>query len=361
MRATRTPQTEVSGTAIGFAAGWSFRSWVAEGGYRWVRYSELGPHRADPQCVMEDDWVLTECDTSANRRYRAVYPLRDSPTLFREFADLPFGDRDAVRGFAARYGLLGQESDLDYPVERLSTNDEYPLTEVKDLYIRCDRQANWMKWPARVRVLQRLWTAVQGNRTDELHRILKWEKTDPGLCWVCRSDPVIDDAPEALGDIVYPDPTNGRSVRLWTGMEDRCDVGRLYLAHEISESLEYGGRYRVRFSLAESEAPIGFEIRPGCLLQAVWLQFGRSISGNKEQRRCKTCERWFELVPQDKGRKEFCSAPCKAKEYRDRKKRAVELKVAGQTPKQIAEATGTVLGTVKKWVGRTHRTRRKGS
>jgi endogenous inhibitor of DNA gyrase (YacG/DUF329 family) len=74
------------------------------------------------------------------------------------------------------------------------------------------------------------------------------------------------------------------------------------------------------------------QVIPANMLQAIFVQFWQAYTNKKQHRQCKTCDKWFELVPQDKGRREFCSDACKSKDYRNRKK---QLEVS-KTPKTKA-------------------------
>src|SRR5262249_51113615 len=103
-----------------------------------------------------------------------------------------------------------------------------------------------------------------------------------------------------------------------------------------------------------------FRLAPGDLVKLLWLQFVRAISSGTRQQRCRECGKWFELLPKHRGRKEFCSTACKLREFRRRQSRAVELKAAGRTVKQIATELDTDIDTVKRWVGGKANRKEKG-
>jgi excisionase family DNA binding protein len=68
-------------------------------------------------------------------------------------------------------------------------------------------------------------------------------------------------------------------------------------------------------------------------------------------RRCGQCDLWFELGPQaGRANRLFCSGGCRTRAHRARREKAWELHRQGKGPKEIAEATATVLATVKKWL-----------
>jgi hypothetical protein len=345
-----------------FAAELTFRSWVATNGYRWVRYEDVGPVRG-PARQIGVGWVLTENhdtkDPTIQRRYVACDPFHDHPALFREFAEIPWANREAAIRFASKYGMLDADANQYYCMA-------YPLPpgvhiRSRPFSVPCDPEQYWTAEPAMFRVLIRVWESRKANRLKELASLLRWEKCDPGYTWVCRPDAMRDDAPGMLPRVVYrnwvrPESgTEGTEAPLlgvpWTGMESSDEIADALLRQEISKGLDSCG-YRLRLvpDPSGNKTLDRFEVAPQNLLGALYLQLGQTIAGCREQRQCKECMKWFELVPQDKGRKEFCSDACKAKEYRERKKRAGELKDEGKTPKEIAEATNTDLKTIKKWV-----------
>jgi hypothetical protein len=82
------------------------------------------------------------------------------------------------------------------------------------------------------------------------------------------------------------------------------------------------------------------QIVPSNLLAAMWLQLAHAIAGNKQYRACRECGNWFEISSEDDGltaRREFCSDPCKSRDYRRRREQALALKAEGRTLQQIAD------------------------
>lgn len=352
----------VEGAAKGGPAEWGFATRVAEGGYRWVRYEDLGPDTGTPLVSVGREWeraggwVLTERDTSASRTYREVRPFRDCPTMFREFASLAGGDRDVVLEFASRYGMLGLRTGLHQLVEPPAGG----AGRWADRNVACDPERYWQYEPAKLCLLVRLWSALTDGDVRELRRLLRWQETVTGWTWVCCPDPAIDKLPEGWVDEVR-DPSDVNTP-LWKGTESVQRIAEAYLAHNVTDGLWRADSQRLMFTYTPEGQPakFDFQVMSENLLGALYVQFGRSVIGKKSQSSCKACGTWFQLVPQDKGRKEFCSPACKAAEYRGRKKRAMELSAEGQTLDQIAEATRTERTTVKKWVRTKGRKKRKG-
>jgi hypothetical protein len=333
------------------AAELTFRSWLAVAGYRWVRYDELGPLRGQeghPKHM--SGWMLTENHDTKNpeppRRYEPRDPLRDHPVMFREFAEIPWGDRAAATSFASKYGMLDADTRYYYPAYPLPPGVHIPA---RGLTIPCDPEAYWTETPAMFRVIIRVWESRRAKREKDLAELLRWEKSDSGYAWVCRPNPKRDNAPDLPVRIIYRNW--GSPSAPWEGIESLPEVANAFLRQEITKGLDHG-RYRAQFARDPASDRHLFQITPTNLLGALFLQLGQAIAGDREQRPCKECGKWFELVPQDKGRKEFCSDACKAKEYRERKKRALEMRAQGRTPKQIADEIKTGVETVRGWVGK---------
>jgi hypothetical protein len=92
-------------------------------------------------------------------------------------------------------------------------------------------------------------------------------------------------------------------------------------------------------------------LRPKSLIDALYLQFGLSILGNKTYQCCPACGRWFELAPGvGRADKLACSVSCRMKLYRQRQRRARELRAKGWALSKIARELGSDVNTVKNWI-----------
>jgi hypothetical protein len=324
--------------------------------------------------------VLTEVhsttDPSATRQYRSCEPLKDHPTLFREFAAIPWGDVAAITSFAGKYGMLDSQP--------MMGTHAFPLPDGVHIrgrqnYVPCDPEEDWTEGPAMFRALIRAWESSE----NELGKSFRWEAVGGGGNWSFQFDP--SDGPTKtregqhglLQRIVYrhwetpetsvdsaatapPLAPIPEASRRWygPGVDSLSDVASAFIRQEIAKGL-YGVKYRMQF-VQGAEGNDLFQIIPSSLLGALYLQFGRAVAGDKEHRQCRQCGKWFELRTSDKGRKEFCTDSCKVRESRERKKQAVGLREAGQTPKQIAEAIDTPIGTVERWVNGIKPVKQKG-
>jgi hypothetical protein len=95
---------------------------------------------------------------------------------------------------------------------------------------------------------------------------------------------------------------------------------------------------------------------PDSLLGALWLLFGEAVAGDKGFRRCDQCGLWFELgLPGGRRSRLFCSGACRTRSHRARREKALEFHRQGKDPKEIAKATATGLGTVKRWLKQVRR------
>jgi hypothetical protein len=91
---------------------------------------------------------------------------------------------------------------------------------------------------------------------------------------------------------------------------------------------------------------VGFD-----LLGALHLQLMDCICQRKQYRDCGHCGRPFELAPEfNRSDRLYCSDNCRVKSAYRRKKRAIAMRAAGKTLREIAKEVGSDVPTVKKWV-----------
>lgn len=92
---------------------------------------------------------------------------------------------------------------------------------------------------------------------------------------------------------------------------------------------------------------------PRTLLAALWLQFGLGFVDGYEYRKCRHCERMFEISVEQTGfrnHRAFCTDTCKSKNYQQRKRTALKLLASKARLADIVKETETKLATVRKWV-----------
>jgi hypothetical protein len=103
----------------------------------------------------------------------------------------------------------------------------------------------------------------------------------------------------------------------------------------------------------DPDKPPRFSVAPLSLLTAMWLQLALAIAGDKQFVECKHCHRLMEISTEETGfrtHREFCSDSCKTKDYRKRKRTALELAARGASVSTIADRAATNGRTVRRWV-----------
>ena len=334
-----------------FTAELTFQPWVAEAGYRWVRYNSLQHRNTEVRELPDEEWVLTENHDESPRRYRAEKPLSNEPALFRAFAEV--GDRAACLAFANRYGMLDAEPSYFQLAQPLPKGVQIPG---RFQVVPCDPEWYWTTFPPLFRTLIRVWDGVRSGDEEAYADVLSWEEFGDSHTWMFRPNRNRDNARGLLGCPIYSD---WHSPSQWSGMEPPAEVAEAFLRQEMTKGLDiFGGGYGAALARVPDSERNVVRIIPQSLFKALFLQFAQAIAGNREQRPCKACGKWFELAPRHKGRKEFCNAACKVREYRERMKRTEELRAKGWSAKQIADEIQTELATVREWT--KHKTRKKG-
>ena len=85
----------------------------------------------------------------------------------------------------------------------------------------------------------------------------------------------------------------------------------------------------------------------------MWLQLALALTGDKRFVACKYCRRLFEISTDQTGSRSdraFCTIACKTKDYRRRKRTAVELATSGVSAANIAARIETNKATIEKWL-----------
>ncbi len=136
------------------------------------------------------------------------------------------------------------------------------------------------------------------------------------------------------------------------------------LSHEKSSRLAWLFNRQLqqvqgRISLDQPGGP-RLLLSPLSLVAALWLQLALAVSGDKRFVKCKFCTKVFEISTELTGfrsHREFCSDSCKTKDYRRRKRTALQLTASGVSVQKIAEATGTERSTVRAWLATARQSR----
>lgn len=388
-----------------FSAEIRYVSWIAEAGYRWVAGVDDGGRRdwddsgqdnipagglkdlkveryLHDRTLLKDRThahprkrgVLTEAFTVSDRkevrRYRSFEPFKDNPTLYRNFASIPWMDYSAAIEFAKQYGMLETQRLLNIPAFSLP---EGVYVRGRKHCIPADPEEDWFVGSAMLRALIRVWENLENETV--LKELFHWEREIPAYSgqerpYTWHWHPHQDDGPpykedgelgldvcDVLREWDYADYQEEDDQRLidriipsrrWVGTEPLKDVAVAFIRQELSIRLSDLGRCSIRVS-PPSEGPMSIQVVPSNMLEAMFLQFAQAHQGNKDHRQCKVCGKWFELMPKDRGKREFCGDNCKFKDYRMRKQKAIEMKSQHKSLTQIEKETGTPFTTLIKW------------
>ena len=209
--------------------------------------------------------------------------------LYRTFAETD-PTRDAILSFVNRYGLLGSRpiSPRRQDEPEISKVDPFELTE-----LFWSRQINRMK--------ELLILADLCNRGDEdgLSDLVRWSNKRDKVSYLTPRLARFEQGKDLLEREVViaergkvDDQNKDRS-----GVEDflRFTPGNpilpalTYIQREINKRID---EERIRTQLLWDEVGrLGLRLVPETLLQALWLQFAGSISGNFAYRPCVVCGR----------------------------------------------------------------------
>jgi hypothetical protein len=334
-----------------------FRQAVPVDGFRWVQARlvvsdrEFTARDVRHNRHLEDkpQWVLTSRIVGgASYRRRVGNPFERHTGLFRNFARLP-ETQEATLGFANEFGVLGISRELGPPEER--TGD-----------VQATTGETWKDWVLSITDMRRaieIWDMVVASNEAGLAKFIRWQ--DEGwddarqvtrfACWIYDTHAHL---PRGLA-VPFPG-RRGEAIELVGDLVKRGEIltPAAYLVQRwINDHLESRVSPRLVFN-ADLDKRV-MQIVPKNLLAGMWLQFARAVEGNTQFRACRECGDWFALSHKQADRRtvrrEFCSDPCKSKNYRQRKETALRLKAKGKAVEEIASKLETNVKTIKKWVG----------
>jgi hypothetical protein len=311
---------------------YSFTWAVPEGGYKWIQACALGTHGMENK----QRWMLTDGRPPGKSHMRKLYsPLTDFPGLYRTFAKLPLGDYEAILAFANQYGNLGIGGFVS-PQEPTPPPGPIPL-------MQGEGRIEWTAAIDDMRQAVMIWDWFTGGDTTNLSRYIQWsdaEYEEDGLTTKKAARWDYDSRPDLAKEKF------GSSRRCLSAIMPVLDLFKprdvlmpasFLVQRWINDHLTKRAAPHLVYHLHSGKRVI--QIVPDSLLTGMWLQFARAIEGNKEFRACRECGRWFELSHRQADgrtkRREFCSDPCKSKDYRKRKDHAAkELAAKPVSPKK---------------------------
>lgn len=285
-------------------------------------------------CWLDGEWVLKGgratsrsllVETNRQGGGRKVYSPFQETGLCRRFAELTT-NKESILTFANTFGSLGLAESYQAS-SALGGRTAGPVGEAFE---------RWCSEIFRMREAVRLLDLVKSRDQAGLSRLLSWRPggKDRADCWLYR-------------------PSGGSLVAV--ECKAACTPLDIYTP-ALGQAMAYANEsLRGGVSLALTPDDLtgkpAFELRVGTLLEALWLQLAQAMVEGTDYRRCRTCGTWFAVV--NDGRKAdqvFCRDACKSRDFRHRRARAQELAAAGKRPKEIAEALGSDVATVKRWV-----------
>ncbi len=373
---------------------------VSPEGHEWFDGPGVDGDRISPRSSR----FLLPREKSRNMVWPSYDPLRETG-LFRQLGDLPINE-NAIIGFADRYGLLTQG-------DAVLAKGGSPVLSVlkhtgKQIPVRAgDLLTRWINNIRSMKVCLALWEHARAGRRKYLNAVVKvvprfevvgfvsalvrfapsgvllpardyeikptratilatvrnqWVPLgEPGLLAIAKSSTPVAPPPSFYAGECYPFPMArdaehpsdlvGFGVTFPKGNIPENDILRLTKAlvtTEISRNL--GG---IRPVIVGQAKLAWGELRfvPATLEQCLWLQFAEAVCGDKEFRECLVCHKPFEISPDvARTNRLLCSATCKVRAYRRRKKQSVRLWERGYTVEQISEEVGSDAAKVRKWL-----------
>jgi hypothetical protein len=307
------------------------RTWdVDPAGYCWEK-SKFGSVNIQDRRHYGRRLQTVEKSLLQTRRYQ---PTRRHGGLFRTFADIkPGPDAQGLVNFANQFGLLGT------PPSGFRLN--YPTMNVPKLPTTWDLLGIWLLAIGEMRDLVMLREMIREGNRERLGQHIQWEGSTE-IYYCTWPDPILGGGEREL---IFSVDRHGHTLEQFTP----GDV-ILPAMHYLRRRVNYWSHAAASPKLVWDAFKSRMELKliPSSLLGAMWLQFALAIAGDKDFRQCKECGQWFELSPiTARANRLFCSGPCKSKDYRAKRKRALALKRKGLSVKEIATELGSDVSTIR--------------
>jgi hypothetical protein len=299
---------------------------VPKAGYEWIQ-AKIQPGY-DPTAEQTPQWVLTP--VGIVQTMQPYSPLKEFSGLYRTFSQLPPEDRDAILAFANKYGDFGYSKQLVLPPK---------IEPGQKVYYHGETLSDWSLAIDAMHTAVVIWDMVMKGDRAGLSQRIRWQEAEYEEVgtgggrpegWIYDTHP---DLPVGTG------PVHRRLEFIRPVLDlfkpgDVLTPAAFLVQRWVSERLERRISPQLLYDVDRGKRVI--QIVPNTLLDAMWLQFARAIEGDKEYRACKECGRWFEISDRQADRRtkrrEFCSDPCKSRDYRKRKDRAAKEAAAKSAP-----------------------------
>lgn len=279
-------------------------------------------------------------------------PLTEEPALFHVFADTPPLALNCL-ALANQYGRLG----LDEPAARapLLAMDGHTILDPAS----AEPVAAWAEKINWLRGLVSLWDAFV-TRREGLAGNVRWLPDGIEFFPGVTQERILQALREGYaGEDIYRDLAGESGTVRWSMEEARRlsfhpdDISGpilTYLGGELNREAMPLLAPAMRWEPSDG---LKLRLHPRSLWGAICAQFILAIQWDKRFQRCSACGRWFELGSgANRTDRTTCSDQCRARLYRVRQARAVELFQAGKTVKEIATELKSDVKTVKGWIGR---------
>lgn len=306
---------------------------VAKAGYGWIEQSDQEPLLTDGLPVGLLGW--------GGHLARSYSPIREHAALFRNLADTP-PTHDGVLEFANQYGLLGFGSRT---VQRNDGNADYRAA--------AEPFSVWVKAIDELRTVVQVWDLAEKGDDEALSQRVKWDRL-PGtnkMLSVFTFDGVSGSVTKGRSWEAAYKPGHLRGVEGEIG--DSIGAAKSFVQDRINDHFNDLGVHTGLDWDPDLRRSV-FSIRPPHLLGSLWVQFALAISGGWKHRRCRHCNKWFEISPEHSGFRSnrlYCQTNCRIREARKRQGLARELTSQGLPPVKIAEQLDTDVATIRGWLG----------
>jgi hypothetical protein len=343
-------------------------------GFRWIEARKFCPQPfGQSHLAPVERWLVLPHSTE-KRQTRQYGPLTEEPALFRTFADTP-ATEEGIQHFASQYGWLGIPS-LVLPQEELNLIDEQirmaeEAGTLETLLVTSFREAlealrdptkskgiageslaDWKETIWRMRFGLGLWDAIERKNVEQLRRFIVFQEGfDGGGCFVYRSSEEVSENYEmgVIDETAHDIPMEARALARPSNVLHLA----LIVVQELVNKQIWAHTGPALLSEPQKDR-VKLNIVPKNLIGGMWLQFARSIDGEKNYRQCRQCGKWFEIsLEANRPTRFYCNdGPCRAKAYRRRQEIAWEMYSEGIPTEGITQRLETDAATVQAWIAK---------
>lgn len=239
-----------------------------------------------------------------SKRGKHYFPLKEEPSLFRIFSEVS-PTEEGILEFAQKYGLLG----FDITSFTQPNSGEYA-----NEYLAIESLNAWIIHIKLMKETIKIWEMTKGLKIEEIQEILqiKGDTAFSKPFWPeefeHKKDPLVSGY---LGEKI-------EEIKESLLNDDIILLAKDHIKFVIDANLKKLVSVGIKWLGDKHPKPALYCI-PRSLIGALWFQFGMAICGNAKYKRCKRCEKWFEVLSANSN-KLYCSGSCRFKAYRERKK-----------------------------------------